>query len=238
MINSESRERPRQRNETTANGFDRREAVARLFAEVNSLAIRLRTAVGLRHREGERPAGELSVLEVLQRYGSQTVPQIAGIRNTSRQNTQVLVNRMVADRLVETVPNPAHRRSRLVQLTAAGRAWIESASERQDRRFESVLAEVDETRLAAAATCLREIRQLLTEEQPRRGAEAGRRGSVRALERESVNRESDADALDVQGSKKKGSKEGGRGAQMPSTPERPEPLPAVVEETELPVSLL
>jgi DNA-binding MarR family transcriptional regulator len=51
-----------------------------------------------------------------------TVPQIAKMRPTSRQRTQRLADELAAERLVEFVDNPRHRRSRLVRLTAKGSA--------------------------------------------------------------------------------------------------------------------
>jgi DNA-binding MarR family transcriptional regulator len=50
-----------------------------------------------------------------------TVPQISRRMGLTRQSVHATVNRLVADGLVELVPNADHRRSSLVQLTESGR---------------------------------------------------------------------------------------------------------------------
>jgi DNA-binding MarR family transcriptional regulator len=50
----------------------------------------------------------------------QTVPQLARARPVSRQHIQKLANEMVADGLIRFVPNPAHRRSQLIEATPKG----------------------------------------------------------------------------------------------------------------------
>jgi len=68
-----------------------------------------------------------AVLEFLDREDRQTVPNLARSRAVSRQHIQVLVNELVDHGWVQTVPNPAHRRSPLVTLTQAGRERLASA---------------------------------------------------------------------------------------------------------------
>lgn len=50
-----------------------------------------------------------------------TVPQIARRRGITRQSVHASVNHLLADGLVELVPNDDHRRSQLVCLTDVGR---------------------------------------------------------------------------------------------------------------------
>jgi len=73
------------------------------------------------------------VMESLASGGAQTVPALARARPVARQRIQVLVNDLSAWGLVEALPNPAHRRSALMALTAAGR-----------RRFDAILAAEEE----------------------------------------------------------------------------------------------
>jgi DNA-binding MarR family transcriptional regulator len=54
--------------------------------------------------------------------GPLTVPQIAQMRPTSRQRMQRLADELAAERLVEFIDNPKHRRSKLVRLTPKGDA--------------------------------------------------------------------------------------------------------------------
>ncbi len=52
--------------------------------------------------------------------GPQTVPQIARARPVSRQHIQKLANEMLAEGLIRFVPNPAHKRSQLIEATPKG----------------------------------------------------------------------------------------------------------------------
>ncbi len=63
----------------------------------------------------------LSVLLELLRGGPRTVAQIARARRVARQGVQRLADELGRDGLVRFLPNPAHRRSPLLHLTAAGR---------------------------------------------------------------------------------------------------------------------
>lgn len=89
-------------------------AVRRLFHRLRAVA------------EAATPAGDgfsashRAVLESLAAEGPQTVPALARARPVARQHIQVLVHDLAALGLVETRPNPAHRRSPLVALTSAG----------------------------------------------------------------------------------------------------------------------
>ena len=48
------------------------------------------------------------------------MPQIAGMRPTSRQRMQKLADELAEEGLVKFVDNPKHLRSKLVQLTPKG----------------------------------------------------------------------------------------------------------------------
>src|SRR5436190_22047049 len=103
-----------------------------LFSEVSSLAIRLRGVTGSNHSGDQLPVGGLSVVRVVDGHGPQTVPQIARLRGTSRQNIQMLVNRLESQGCVEFSRNPAHKRSGLVSLTELGRALFATAAEHEE----------------------------------------------------------------------------------------------------------
>ena len=62
------------------------------------------------------------------------MPQIAQKRFTSRQNIQILVDRLEKQAHVEILGNPAHKRSVLVRLTELGRAWL-ADDERSRKQF-------------------------------------------------------------------------------------------------------
>lgn len=76
-------------------------------------------------------AGVRAVLDLLQRNGPMTVPEMGRAQSLSRQFVQRTVNDAETDGLVELVANPAHRRSRLVRPTATGTAAIRAVTARE-----------------------------------------------------------------------------------------------------------
>ncbi len=98
------------------------EAIADLILEVAQLFFRVRAGgrkLGLISNWG---AGTYGFLRSLALMGPLTVPQIAGMRPTSRQRMQRLADELAAEGLVEFIDNPRHRRSKLVRLTPMGAA--------------------------------------------------------------------------------------------------------------------
>jgi DNA-binding MarR family transcriptional regulator len=99
-----------------------REAVAELMLEVAQCFFRIRALgqkTGLITSWGGGAFGFMRSLALL---GPLTVPQIAQMRPTSRQRMQRLADELAAERLVEFIDNPKHRRSKLVRLTSKGNA--------------------------------------------------------------------------------------------------------------------
>src|SRR5436189_4965759 len=98
------------------------EAVAELMLEVAQCFFRIR-AVG--QKTGfitSWGGGAFGFIRSLALLGPLTVPQIAQMRPTSRQRMQRLADELAAERLVEFIANPKHRRSKLVRLTPKGDA--------------------------------------------------------------------------------------------------------------------
>jgi DNA-binding MarR family transcriptional regulator len=134
-----------------------------LLLLVNALAIRLRQPGKLAGPGLEQlPAAERAVLDIIHRAGAVTVPRIARERSTSRQNIQILVDRLRAEGRLELVSNPSHKRSALVQLTAAGTQWF-TANEPLYRDFLSEIeARLGGDEIEAGTAVLRKIQQLLS----------------------------------------------------------------------------
>jgi DNA-binding MarR family transcriptional regulator len=137
-----------------------------LLTEVTALAHQLRKTTAKLNPPDGCPHGVLSLLRVLDHQGPQTVPGIARARGLSRQNVQVLVNRLRARGLVTLGQNPAHKRSALVHLTTDGQAFLAAASREELQSTEALLPYITESRLVPAATLLRQLRQLLGGAQP------------------------------------------------------------------------
>ena len=131
------------------------------LTEVGALANRLRAATRTIHAGDRLPVGGKMVLQTLAQAGSQTVPQLARGRGSSRQNIQVLVNRLESDGLVEFVDNPAHRSSALIQLTSSGEKLLGSVLKRDAVFLAGLLQHTGEKEVLAAGELLARLRQLL-----------------------------------------------------------------------------
>jgi len=139
-----------------------------LFEETVDLANYLKRRARHTHR-GEKlsPSGRI-LLQSIHLNGPQTVPALAHLRSTSRQNIQVLVDRLAATGYVEFVTNPSHRRSDFVQLTPAGEAMLSSANQREAGLLETLQPHTSELEVQQAANLLRRLRLLMGGERKRR----------------------------------------------------------------------
>jgi DNA-binding MarR family transcriptional regulator len=102
-------------------------------------------------------ASHRGVLESLATHGPQTVPALARSRPVARQHIQVLVNDLVAMGLVETRPNPAHKRSSLVDVTTGGRRRFDAIRRAESRALKSIQLSVTATQMREIAVVLQEV---------------------------------------------------------------------------------
>jgi DNA-binding MarR family transcriptional regulator len=100
-----------------------------------------------------------AVLEFLHAGGPTPVPRIARSRGVSRQHIQTIVNELLDEGLVELRDNPAHRRSCLVTLTAAGDATISGIRDTERTVLGDAFADVDTAAVRAATQTLRAVRR-------------------------------------------------------------------------------
>ncbi|MFE1771353.1 MarR family winged helix-turn-helix transcriptional regulator [Streptomyces sp. NPDC059008] len=87
-------------------------------------------------------AGEHALLDALHSEGPRTVPQLARSMGLDRQPVQRWVNHAAELGLVVTTPNPAHRRSSLIELTAEGTAAIRGIQEFEATELRRRLADL------------------------------------------------------------------------------------------------
>ena len=107
------------------------------------------------------PANHRELLETLAEKGPQTVPQLARGRGTSRQNIQILVNRLLQSGSIELVKNPGHKRSFLVQLTHLGNRMLMDARNLEDRLLAGILPQSTEAAVIEATALLRQVQDHL-----------------------------------------------------------------------------
>jgi DNA-binding MarR family transcriptional regulator len=132
-----------------------------LFEESAALANRLKKNARQLHRNDNLSASGRGLLQSLLMHGSMTVPQLASSRSTSRQNIQILADRLEAAGYIGFVPNPAHKRSVLVALTDTGRAILASAGKREATLLENLLPHAAASQLREATDLLRALRYQL-----------------------------------------------------------------------------
>jgi DNA-binding MarR family transcriptional regulator len=132
------------------------EQLEALLVEVNGLANRLKS-----DPQATLPSASRAALQLLQRHGPQTVPQIARARFSSRQNIQILINRLQQEGLVEFFTNPDHKRSALVRLTPRGQAVIAEAGKEAAELTTKILPSFSQSELSSATDVLSRLRSLL-----------------------------------------------------------------------------
>ncbi|MFJ6080493.1 MarR family winged helix-turn-helix transcriptional regulator [Streptomyces sp. NPDC092369] len=101
--------------------------------------------------------GVRSVLVLLHRYGSMTVPQMGRVMALTRQFVQRMVNDAVERGWAETTPNPAHQRSSLIRITDEGTAVITAILAREHALNRQVGGELTEAELRACVRVLKEM---------------------------------------------------------------------------------
>ncbi|MEU6713986.1 MarR family transcriptional regulator [Nonomuraea sp. NPDC046802] len=102
--------------------------------------------------------GVRAVLVLLREHGPMTVPQMGRAQALSRQFVQRMINDAAARGLVESVPNPAHKRSSLIRLTEEGRAVITAVIDSERAMLGQVGGDLSETDVDA---CIRVLSRLV-----------------------------------------------------------------------------
>jgi len=132
--------------------------VSEVFDLVGALYRRgLRT---LEQDEADRgmSVGVRSVLVLLHRYGTMTVPQMARVMSLTRQFVQRMTNEAMDRGWAEATPNPAHQRSSLIRITAEGEAVVDAVLAREHALNRQVGGgELTGAELQACARVLKEM---------------------------------------------------------------------------------
>lgn len=91
-----------------------------------------------------------AVLEMLDKYGEQTVPEIAARLEIKRQYVQVMCNETLASGFVEQRANPRHKRSPILVLTDQGRTLIEEIISKEMKLMEEIGANISSEDISTA----------------------------------------------------------------------------------------
>jgi len=95
------------------------------------------------------------------RSGPRTVAQVARDRFEARQRVQPLVNALIAEGLLVTTINPAHKRAPLVSLTARGETFVREIAEHESTLRARLKLTMPKTDLVRAADTLQAVREVL-----------------------------------------------------------------------------
>jgi len=141
---------------TTAGDHDRRAlfALGELITNTRILADLLEDAAREMHEDLGLSVPERGMLLDLRKNGPMTVPALARHRQVSRQFVQVTVNPLLAEGLLAHRSNPAHRRSPLIALTAAGVALLKTVVHREGEFLQGLAQELPVDGLSEAADIL------------------------------------------------------------------------------------
>jgi DNA-binding MarR family transcriptional regulator len=135
-----------------------------LFQELTILANQIKKAAFKFHDEDVFLAVGRDLLESLLEHGPLTVPGLAALRNSSRQNVQIMVNRLVRLGCVEVRRNPEHKKSGLVCLTETGRAALTKTNVGEKALFEKVSRQCSEKEIQAGLKLVTKLRKALADE--------------------------------------------------------------------------
>jgi len=100
---------------------DKTEALLQALIDVVWTSHKLRAVGGRTGAVNAAGGGTWGILHTLVCDGPKTVPQIARMRPVARQHIQTMANELAVEGLVEFIDNPAHKRSKLVAITRAGK---------------------------------------------------------------------------------------------------------------------
>lgn len=135
--------------------------LAALLCTVHDLSLRLRRRYNAREGFEQGSVAASHVLRLLEASGPLTVPQIARWRSTSRQNIQVLANRLKEEGSIEFVANPSHHRSPLLRLTEEGRGLREKTEAKERDELQDLRQRILPSEAAIGLKVLRQISDLL-----------------------------------------------------------------------------
>ena len=130
--------------------------VRALFQDLKAFSDRLYAPLGIN-------ASQRSVLEFLTENGPNTVPDIARVKNVTRQHIQKIVDQLVLSGFVEAQENPEHKRSYIIALTSRGEMAFEIIAEREREILQALAGDHRGADLRTARHSLQKISHQLKE---------------------------------------------------------------------------
>jgi DNA-binding MarR family transcriptional regulator len=141
---------------------DSRNALVALVDEVSRINGRLKSVFAETRRTVGLGESEMTVLNaVVEAERPPTVSQIGRSLGVPRQLIQRAANALTADMLIETAPNPDHKRAALLIATTAGRDLKQRADQTADLIAADLARDLDMAATASAVHSLRGVRKAL-----------------------------------------------------------------------------
>jgi DNA-binding MarR family transcriptional regulator len=137
--------------------LDRGRALYDVLRHVRPLTLNSARVVEASVKPRGLSVGMRAVLEILAEHGAAAVPAIADRLDLARQGVQRHVDDLVRLGYVETQPNPAHRRSVLIILTAPGAELIHQVRGDELRHLDAMAQDCTAEEVAAAVKVLRAL---------------------------------------------------------------------------------
>ena len=128
--------------------------VRRLFQRLASESNDLIAAYGI-------TASQRAVLEFLDHNEPETLANMARAHDVSRQHIQQTVNDLLEKKLVESIENPAHKRSFLVQRTKAGGELFDSIKQIEKDLFKKMVKQFDAKAIEISLETLNQLNSFL-----------------------------------------------------------------------------
>jgi DNA-binding MarR family transcriptional regulator len=142
--------------------FDSRHPLVGLVDEISRLNGRLKSTFAASRRAVGLNESEMMVLNaVVEAERPPTVPQIGRSLGHPRQLVQRAANALSAAALIESAPNPDHKRAALLCATAGGIALKRQADAQADEVASKMAAALDPAAVYAVTRELRALRQQL-----------------------------------------------------------------------------
>jgi len=95
------------------------------------------------HEQAGLSTPQRRVIQLLNRLGSATVPNMAFELGASRQSVQVICNYLFYRNLIEFTENPRHKRSKLTVLTEPGHRAFQQAQQAEYQVIEQLFQRIE-----------------------------------------------------------------------------------------------
>jgi DNA-binding MarR family transcriptional regulator len=137
------------------------ESLHDLFKEVFALQTMLARVMDKVHEQAGLSTPQRRVIQLLNRLGAATVPDMAFELGVSRQSVQVICNDLFSRNLIEFTDNPRHKRSKLVILTEPGHHAFQQAQQKEYQVIEQLFQGIEIEKVAETCRMLARIRKTM-----------------------------------------------------------------------------